>query len=273
MTEPSIDRDILTFYADGYDEDLRIRDGLRQIELIRTREIVRRHLPAGSLRMLDVGGGGGVHAEWLLDDGHSVDLIDPVPRHVQEANQRLSTRPRFSAAVGDARDLPPTGPYDAVLLLGPLYHLVERNDRIRAWSEARRVCRAGGLVFGVGISRFAELAVGLGRGLAFDEDFWEMMLRTLHDGQHRSPANKAFFTTAFYHHPDELEAEAIESGWELRQFVNVEGFVDAVPSLAEHWSDPGKRETILEASRLVETEPTLRGLGTHMMVIAVNPGG
>jgi hypothetical protein len=95
-----------------------------------------------------------------------------------------------------------------------------------------------------------------------------MMLRTLSDGQHRSPADKAFFTTAFYHHPDELTAEAAETGWNVCEFLNIEGFVEPIPVLEEYWADPAKRETILEASRLTETEPTLRGLGPHMMVVA-----
>jgi 2-polyprenyl-3-methyl-5-hydroxy-6-metoxy-1,4-benzoquinol methylase len=51
----------------------------------RTREIIERHLPAGRLRMLDVGGGTGVHARWLAELGHSVEVVDPMPRHVAAA--------------------------------------------------------------------------------------------------------------------------------------------------------------------------------------------
>jgi SAM-dependent methyltransferase len=164
MCEPSFDPDILSFYSDVYNEDRRIRAGIRELELIRTREIIRRYLPSGRLDVLDVGGGSGVHAEWLLQDGHQVTLLDPVPRHVNEATARLGAHTEFRAEVGDARQLNhPDESFDAVLLLGPLYHLVDRSDRLRAWKEARRATRAGGLVFAVGISRFAELSIGLGR--------------------------------------------------------------------------------------------------------------
>jgi SAM-dependent methyltransferase len=88
--------------------------------------------------VLDVGGGTGVHAEWLAAEGYDVELVDPVPLHVEEA----AKLPGVIARQGDARALPvPDGQADAVLLLGPLYHLPERADRLRALSEARRAAR------------------------------------------------------------------------------------------------------------------------------------
>ena len=98
-----------------------------------------------------------------------------------------------------------------------------------------------------------------------------MMLRTLSDGQHRSPKSKAFFTKAFYHHPDDFEGEAVEAGFEVREFLNIEGFAEPVQALEQHWDDSKKRSRILEASRLTESEPALRGLGVHMMIVAVRP--
>ena len=108
MGERSIDPTILDHYENRYDEDRRIRSGIGELELVRTREIVRRFLPDRPCRILDVGGGTGVHSEWLLDDGHAVDLVDPVPRHVDAANDRLSVRPGFTATLGEALELPAT---------------------------------------------------------------------------------------------------------------------------------------------------------------------
>jgi hypothetical protein len=71
--------EIIEHYDREIDEARRITHGLGQLELLRTREIVRRHLPPGPQRILDVGGGTGVHAAWLADDGHHVHLIDRVP--------------------------------------------------------------------------------------------------------------------------------------------------------------------------------------------------
>jgi 2-polyprenyl-3-methyl-5-hydroxy-6-metoxy-1,4-benzoquinol methylase len=145
MADPS--PEVREHYASEIVEAERLTRGSGRLELVRTQEIVRRHLPAPTLRILDVGGGAGVHAEWLAGDGHVVHVVDPMPNHV-EAVQRLGrSNGRITAEIGDARQLAAeTGSADAVLLLGPLYHLTGRADRVQALAEARRVVRIGALV-------------------------------------------------------------------------------------------------------------------------------
>lgn len=267
-----IDPDILRYYSDEWDEDARLRSGLEQLELIRTRELVRRHLPPGPLRILDVGGGSGVHAEWLLRDGHAVDLVDPVALHIEQATATLGSRARFTARVGDARDLGgDDGRYDAVLLLGPLYHLTERADRLRSLREARRVARPGGVVVAAAITRFASLFAGLTQGDIFEESFRTVVGRDLADGQHRNVPGRDYFTTAYFHHPDDLAADVADAGLERVGIFAVEGPVGAIPGLATAWDDPQAREVILDSIRLVEREPSLLGIGPHLLAVATVP--
>jgi ubiquinone/menaquinone biosynthesis C-methylase UbiE len=111
-------------------------------------------LPDPPGRVLDVGGGPGNYATWLAEDGYEVKLIDATPELVEQARRRAGEPPAFEAAVGDARDLAePDESADAVLLLGPLYHLPARDNRMKALAEARRVLRPGGLVAAAAISR------------------------------------------------------------------------------------------------------------------------
>jgi SAM-dependent methyltransferase len=132
--------EVRAFY-EGRDESTRLRSGEGRVELLRTQQILRPALAPGS-RILDVGGGDGVHAEWLEGEGHRVEVVDLVPRHVEQARARGLT-----AQEGDARDLPHRDDhFDAVLLLGPLYHLTGPSHRARALAEARRVLRPGGLL-------------------------------------------------------------------------------------------------------------------------------
>jgi SAM-dependent methyltransferase len=263
-----IDPEILSYYSSRWDEDARLRSGLEGIELLRTQEILRRFLPDGPLRILDVGGGSGVHAEWLIDDGHEVHLFDPVPRHVDMATTRLGARHRFTCEIGDARTLTQADEsVDAVLLLGPLYHLTGNEDREAAWSEAFRVTKPGGLVFASAISRFAALAAGLAEGFIFDQDFESLVRRTLEDGQHRNPDGRDFFTTAFFHRPNELQAEAEAAGWSVHAVLGVEGFTIWMPHLEEHWNDPAHRELIVDMARAVESEPSLLGVGPHILLV------
>jgi len=162
------------------------------------------------------GGGPGVYAEWLAGLGYRVHLLDPVARHVEEALAHAS----FTAALGDARHLEAgNASYDAVLLMGPLYHLTERADRLRALGEARRVVVPGGRVIAVGISRFASLLDGLRSGWLNDARFRAMVDHDLATGQHRNPApdeHPEWFTTAYLHHPFELRASLRMRVWRSR---------------------------------------------------------
>ena len=273
MSDKGIPDEILEHYEQAVDEDLRLRQGLGELELLRTQEIIRRHLPPGSARMLDVGGASGIHAEWLLEDGHSVHLVDPLPGHVEQATERLEKYDGFSAEVGDPGTLKAANrSYDAALLLGPLYHLTESADRVTAWSEARRVVTSQGLVFGVSITRYAPLFDGLIGGALFEPTFRALTEENLFTGEHRNPArDPGWFSTAYFQHPDELAEEVAGAGLRVIELVGVEGLAAWVPELAQRWDDPEGKETILFSARAIESEPSLRGLSAHLMAVAT-PG-
>jgi SAM-dependent methyltransferase len=273
MDAPEVREEISEYYEQDSDESQRISAGLGELELIRTREIVTRHLPAGRLRVLDVGGGTGVHARWLAEDGHDVVLIDPILRHVRAAQTLAASGLSIHAQLGDARQLDVANSVDAVLLLGPLYHLTELADRLQVFREALQVVKPGGLIIAAAISRFASLFDGLARGALFDPAFQVIVQRDLRDGQHRNPGRRpGWFTTAYFHHPDELEDEATESGAEVIELVGVEGLAGWLPQLDEHWAIPTVREAILASARTVESERSLRGLSAHLLVVARRPG-
>lgn len=92
--------DLTEFYGSRYDEGLRLSSSIKgQLELARVRELVTRHMLATATRVADIGGGTGVHAQWLRAEGYDADLIDPIPRHVETARAC-----GFRAHLGDARD-------------------------------------------------------------------------------------------------------------------------------------------------------------------------
>jgi ubiquinone/menaquinone biosynthesis C-methylase UbiE len=255
------------------DEGRRITEGLGRLELLRTREILRRHLPRAPQRILDVGGATGVHAQWLAADGHDVHVVDPVAAHVEQARAQSGSSGRVTAEVGDARDLPVAdASVDAALVLGPLYHLTDRSDRVRALAEARRVVRPGGVIFAAAISRFASLFDGLVRGYLFEPGFSEIVDRDLREGQHRNPSDRPeWFTTAYFHHPDELRGEAEDGGLEVVEVVGVEGMAGWIPDLEADLDSEERRRAILYAARAVESEPVLLGLSAHLVMVARAP--
>lgn len=275
MTEqdrsPSIRPEIEAYYALGL-EASRLDEGYFPLEEARTRELIWRHLPDRPLRILDVGGAAGRYALWLAELGHEVHLVDPVPLHVEQARNASagSARPLASAEQGDARRLAwDDGSMDAVLLLGPLYHLGDRSDRVSALREARRVLKPGGHVFAAVISRFASLLDWLTRGsLVRDPDLRRIATSDVHTGHHENDTGRPeIFTTAYFHRPEEVGEELIEAGLELLELVAIEGPGAFVPEFAAAWQDADLREGILEALRLVEREPTLLGASPHLLAI------
>ena len=273
MPDPIIPEEIVEHYEREVDESDRLFRGLNELELVRTREIVERHLPPGRLRVLDVGGGAGVHARWLAEAGHEVDLVDPMPRHIVAANALAAEGLAIKAREGDARRLAESSDaFDVVLLLGPLYHLTERADRVAAWREGLRCARPGAPVIAAAISRFASLFSGLTYDVLFDPAFRTIVEQDLATGQHRNAGHvPEYFTTAYFHHPDEIATEAAEAGAEVVEVVGVEGLACWVRSLNDRWKDPVSRETILSSARAIESEPTLLGLSAHLLCVARKP--
>lgn len=257
-----MDDPIRAYYDTGVELD-RLEHGYSRIEFARTKELLDRHLPPPPASVLDVGGGPGAYAEWLARRGFRVHLVDALPLHVDRATKRSGGH--FSAAVGDARKLDePDDAYDAVLLMGPLYHLTERRDRIAALREAARVARPGGVLIAAAISRFASLLDGLQGGYLHEPAFSPIVERDLIDGQHRSPDNRAF-TTAFFHRVEDLREETEEAGFVVDGIFGIEG-----PGwlIRDAWDDEQTRANVLRVARALEQEPTAIGVSSHLLVVA-----
>jgi len=264
-------REVARHY-DGADEASRLRTGWCPLEQVRTQELILRHLPPAPATIIDAGGGAGVYACWLAARGYQVHLIDLVPKHIEQAraaSARQPGHPLASAEVGDARHLPHRdASADAVLLLGPLYHLVEREDRLACLREAHRVLRPGGLVWGAAISRFASLFDSLSSGFFADPAFAPILARDLEDGQHRNTTNNpVYFTDAFFHRPGELSRDLLAAGFQVLEVVAIEGPGWLARNFDRLWNDPVQRERLLAAVRKVEREPSVLGASSHIMAI------
>jgi ubiquinone/menaquinone biosynthesis C-methylase UbiE len=262
--------EIADYYARA-DEAARLEQGPSQLEYARTLELIERHAPGPPAVILDVGGGAGAYAIPLAERGYQVHLIDPVAGLVDEARRRSRQAKSALAGchVGDARRLEwSSGPVDLVLLLGPLYHLPDPADRGAALAEAFRVLRPGGLLFAAGISRFASAFDGLVRDLLRDPAFAAIVERDLATGQHRNPTERLdYFTTAYFHHPDDLRRELASAGFRVEGLYGLEGPGWMLQDFDQRWSDPRARSDLLRVARAVEAEPSLLGLSAHLLAV------
>jgi len=263
--------EIVEYYQRG-EEIRRLLEDRGQLEFARTQELIGRYLPPPPAVILDIGGGAGVYALPLAKLGYEVHLIEPSPRLVEEAHTASAKQPDSplaSIVTGDARALDRAHEsVDAILMFGPLYHLTEREDRLTALREAKRVLRPGGVVLAAGISRFASLLDGLVHRID-DPHFDEIVMRDLREGQHRNPTGEPYyFTTAFFHHPDEFKAEIKDAGLQLESILPVEGPVWLLQDFAERWADQRLRQRLLDSIKWIESEASLLGASAHMVAVA-----
>jgi ubiquinone/menaquinone biosynthesis C-methylase UbiE len=273
----TVDLDIETHYTTRHDEAARLSSTLKgRLEAIRVRDLLGRYLPEPPATVADIGGGPGIHASWLAEQGCSVELLDPVERHIEQA-----TAAGITAVQGDARRLPWENEYfDAVLLAGPMYHLPEAADRRLALREAIRVLRPGGFIAVIAINRAANLIGStLANKLLQRQGIVTDILETGF-----SPDNERMAQTT-YHTVTQLRTELVSAG--LRS-VTVHGLTgpggwltvtidahygggvgkesddrcggveeESDPALPASLCEPDPLQTALECSRLADRLPEL----------------
>jgi SAM-dependent methyltransferase len=265
-----IDSAVRAFYERA-PEETRLETGRSRLEAIRTRELIQRHAPPPPAIVLDVGGAAGAYAFWLAAQGYDVRLVDAVHRLVAIAHHANARAPHrlTSCVVGDARALPaPAACAGIVVLLGPLYHLVSESDRRQALAEAARVLRPDGVVFAAGISRCASALDGLSRSLVGDPAFAAIVDRDLADGQHRNPSGALdYFTTAYFHRPEDLRRELTDSGFAMEGLYGIEGPAWMLGDIEQRLNDDAGRQTVLETARKLESEPSVIGASAHLLAV------
>ncbi len=126
-------------------EDLRLlrRHGIVEFET--TMYHLHRYLQPG-MRLLDIGAGTGRYTSALMAEGYEVKAVELVQRNIDVF---LKREPTADVVQGDARHMPflPDASADVTLLLGPLYHLIGFDEKLKALAEAKRVTKPGGLIF------------------------------------------------------------------------------------------------------------------------------
>jgi ubiquinone/menaquinone biosynthesis C-methylase UbiE len=262
---------IKKFYSMEGEKD-RLRLEFFKLEGIRTKEIISRFLSKKPMDIADIGGGAGFYAFWLQASGHKVSLIDISLKNIELANEysQKTGIQLTKCETGDATQLDiPDEQFDMVLLLGPLYHLVNKEEIVKALAEARRVLKPKAFVLSAIISRYASLFDGFKRNLVADDHFEKMLIDDLNTGIHlNKTGNPEYFTTAYFHTPDEIKKEIIESGLQFEKLIAVESFGWIIDEFSERSSDTNYMNKLQKIINMVETNDDLIAMSPHIIAVA-----
>jgi 2-polyprenyl-3-methyl-5-hydroxy-6-metoxy-1,4-benzoquinol methylase len=250
------------------------REERHRTEFAVTRRALAETLPAAPARVLDCGGGPGRYAIELARQGYDVTLFDLsveclrlAREEAYEANVRISGYEH-----GTATDLSrfPDASFDAVLLLGPLYHLLEQVERLQALQEGYRVLKPGGVLFAAFITRFASLRYAAAREIALPLEQPDLVESLLDTGKLSPRGEEGSTFVAYFAHPAEVIPLCQQAGFEISAVLGVEGVVsmieEGVNTLSgeawEIWADLNYR---------LAQETSLHGGAEHLLVVAHRP--
>ncbi len=272
MSQAAENVQVLEYYERSSEWD-RLAEGRGRLEFLRTMEIVLRHLPPPPAVIADIGGGPGRYTLWLAERGYQVEHRDLVPAHVQELTQKARDLRQVRTAVADARNLDLAGcTVDAVLLLGPLYHLGKRADRLRALAEASRIARPGGPIFVAALSRWApRILAELHSRLYMHVPALDAMIsRAERTGEVRKVTQGSW--SGYCHRPQQLRAELSAVGLNVADLVSVDVPALLMGDINERMNDPVDRAVVLGAARALERVPEMLGIAPHLLATAIKAG-
>ena len=270
------DTEIVREYYNSSVESEWIRLDRHPYEFELNRRFLSRYIKPGD-RVLDAGGGPGRYSLWLAERGCDVTLLDLSDENVKFALEKAAALGlNITAAAGDARyaDTLVSGKFDHVLLMGPLYHLTEEADRIKAVESCLKVLKSGGTISAAFISIYGGLIYDLRDALTEletlegeDREFYEKMIHTdldiYKDGKSLGYDG---FTRAFFTFPADVPRFFERFPLEKLHFYGIEGFIAPFSHNVDNAPEHIRKHIVDIAEHTCEREEIL-SYSEHLMYI------
>lgn len=135
-------------FYNNYDEDGRLLTRYGMVEYITTMKYIEKYLEKG-MRIIEIGAGTGRYSHTFARKGYAVDSVELIEHNIEIFKKNTFADENITITQGNATNLSDfeSDTYDITLLLGPMYHLFDEEDKLKALSEAIRVTKKGGVIF------------------------------------------------------------------------------------------------------------------------------
>lgn len=245
-------------YADGKEEDRLFRSRAAQVEFLTTMRVLEDYVRPG-MRVLDLGAGTGAYTLPLAERGCAVDAVElseknaALLRDKVEPGQRVRVFCRSAAELSDV----PSGVYDLVLLLGPLYHLHEARQRRACIREAVRVCKAEGTLL---LAYLSNDMIPLTECRM--RDFFSPETAHTYDHETFQVENFPFVFLTL----DGMRRELWENGVELLREIAADGVSELLADTINAMSDASYQEYLKYHFYCCE-KPEMLGRSSHVLLV------
>lgn len=276
----TIDNAVLAYYEAGREYN-RLRTDIGLIEFERTKEILLENLPTPPAIIYDIGGAYGEYSWWLASLGYEVHLFDLSETNIKMSKELAKEYPACSLAaseVCDARKIPRTdNSADAVLLMGPLYHITDYEERIIAVKESFRLLKKGGVLFTAALTPYSVLLYNItvyspndGETYLENSDFLAMIERELKDGCHINPNKETYegLGSSHLHTAKALKSELEVGGFSDSVVHGIMGGAWLANDIDELWKNETSRNALMNTVRLLDNHEEIIGLSGHLLAVS-----
>ena len=216
--------EVKKYYNDHINfENQRLKENPFEIPI--TLKYIEKYLNPGE-KILDIACGTGNYAEILLGKGFQLGLNDLSEENMELTQKKVKNHSKLlQTSVSDALNADIWGKelWDAVLILGPLYHLTSVDNRLKILKNAKKYVKQGGFIFSAFMSRTAAMLYGLKNnpeGIQEKQGVFSLWKKGTDEN---FVEGTEWFTNAYFSFPEEINPFLKKAGLKPLHLIGIEG--------------------------------------------------
>jgi ubiquinone/menaquinone biosynthesis C-methylase UbiE len=238
---------------------------------------IAKFLPERGARVLDIGGGPGRYSIWLAAQGYRVTLADLSPNLLAIAREKAAEEGVELEGIVEANAVDLShfadDSFDAVLCLGPMYHLLEESDRRAVAGELFRVLKPGACAFVAFLNHLGALRAAVNQDIPFFTPYTVDIVKRWHYDHVMDFPVAGIFSPAWVVHPRDVPPLMEQSGFRTTELVSSQSIAGDVQGHLALFAErqPELYAWVIDELVKLANDPTIIGSAWHLLYIGRKP--